>query len=95
MAAGGKRPGAGRPKGSPNKNPAPLKQLAREYTEEALNTLLGVMRASDSDAAKVAAANSVLDRGYGKATTVLSGDEDGGAMKLAHIIELVGVKAAS
>ncbi len=88
---GGKREGAGRKKGIPNKATAELKGMAREYTVEALETLVGVMRDGESDAAKVAAAREVLDRGYGKASQVISGDEDGGPIEVVTRIELVGV----
>lgn len=91
MARGGKREGAGRPVGSPNKTTSTLRELAREHTEEALATLLTVMGDSDSDAAKVSAAKEILDRGYGKSRTVLSGDEDGNPVELIHKIVLEGV----
>lgn len=71
MAHGGKRPGAGRPKGSVNKATkeagAALSELARQHTESAINTLVEVCndkRAPHS--ARVTAANGLLDRGYGK-----------------------------
>ena len=85
MARGGKREGAGRPAGTVNKSTDTLKTLAREYTEEALEALVGILREGESDAAKVAAANSILDRGYGKASTVLNGDEDGGPVRVEAI----------
>lgn len=65
--AGGKRPGAGRPKGAVNKATADIKALAQKYAPDALKTLHSIMQASESDAARVAAANSLIDRGYGKA----------------------------
>ncbi len=40
--------------------------MARQHTSTALETLLEVAMASDSDAARVSAANALLDRGYGK-----------------------------
>jgi len=90
----GSKPGerrGGRQKGTPNKATASIRDAAREYTGEALQTLVGVMRDDDAPhAAKVSAANSVLDRGYGKASTVISGDEDGGPVKVATRIEIVG-----
>lgn len=50
-----------------------------------------VLRSDEEPAAaRVSAANSILDRGYGKASTVISGDEDGGAVKVATRIEIVG-----
>jgi hypothetical protein len=90
---GGAREGAGRKKGSPNKATASIRNAAREYTDEALSTLVKVM-ADDSapHAAKVSAANSVLDRGFGKPSTVISGDEDGGEVKVATRIEIVGFR---
>ena len=90
-SAPGERRG-GRTKGTPNKATASLKEMAREYTTEALEALLGVLRDSESDAAKVAAAREVLDRGYGKASTVISGDEDGNPATFVHEIILKGVR---
>ena len=90
-SAPGERRG-GRIKGTPNKATASLKELAREYTSEALEALIGVLRDSESDAAKVAAAREVLDRGYGKASTVIAGDEDGGPATFVHKIILEGVR---
>lgn len=90
----GSKPGerrGGRVKGVPNKATRTLKELAREYTPQALKTLAQIMVASESDAARVAAANAILDRGYGKPSTVLTGDEDGGAIKTVSRIELIGV----
>jgi hypothetical protein len=66
---GGKRPGAGRPKGVPNKINRALKEIAQQYTEDALQVLQDVMKNGDSDAARVAAAREMLDRGYGKPKT--------------------------
>ena len=90
---GGARPGSGRKKGSPNKATASLRDIAREYTDEAVKGLVAVLRnAGEPAAARVAAANAILDRGYGKASTVLSGDEDGGPVTLATEIVLRGVR---
>lgn len=89
----GRKPGTpktgGRQKGVPNKATRTLKEIAREYTAEAVEALVGVIRDGDSDAAKVSAARELLDRGYGKASTVLSGDEDGGPLKMVTEIRLV------
>lgn len=94
MARGGKRDGAGRPAGVQNKATRPLKELAREHTDAALNTLVSILAGGEGvpAAAQVAAAKEILDRGYGKASTVLSGDEDGGPLQLVTKIELVGVR---
>lgn len=71
--------GKGRVKGVPNKATAEIKDLARSYTAEAIEVLATVMRTSTSDAAKVAAVNAMLDRGYGKPSQALTG-EDGKAL---------------
>ena len=60
------------------KTPTDIKSLARSHTEAALNCLAGIMNKSDApEAARVSAANSLLDRGWGKATQPISGDDDG------------------
>lgn len=58
----------GRQKGTPNKNPRPLKELAQQYTDEALACLVGMLSDEKAPhAAKVAASKELLDRGHGKA----------------------------
>lgn len=68
---GGARSGAGRPKGSKNKlsrtQKATISELASKHTEAALETLVEIMESDLAPAAaRVSAANSVLDRAYGK-----------------------------
>ena len=90
----GSKPGerrGGRTKGTPNKATASIRDIARVYTDEAVIALVDVLR-TETGAAKVSAAKEILDRGYGKATTVLAGDEDGGAIAVTHRIELIGVR---
>jgi hypothetical protein len=69
---GGKRPGAGRPKGARDKLTreagATLSELARAYTDQALEVLVQIAVSGESEAARVSAANALLDRGYGKAS---------------------------
>jgi hypothetical protein len=43
-----------------------IRELAQQYTMEALATLRSIMKKSIDDRARVAAANAILDRGYGK-----------------------------
>ena len=70
MSRGGYREGAGRPLGSSNKCTAEqsqrLSELAKVYTEEALQILVDVAKSGRTDAAKVFATNALLDRAYGK-----------------------------
>ena len=91
MARGGKREGAGRPAGAPNKATRSLKELAREHTDAAIASLIKVVAGGEGipPAAQVAAAKEILDRGYGKASMVLTGDEDGGPIKAITEIRLV------
>jgi hypothetical protein len=59
------------------KAPTEIKSLARRYTEKALHVLFGVMSQEDAPpAARVAAAQALLDRGWGKAAQAIevSGD---------------------
>ena len=67
---GGRREGAGRPAGAPNKatreQGVRLSELAKSYTDIAFSTLVDVAMNGSSDTARIAAANSILDRGYGK-----------------------------
>ena len=70
MPSGGYRQGAGRPTGSLNRTTSEqsqrLSELAKDYTLDALLTLVDVAKNGRSDAARVSAANALLDRGYGK-----------------------------
>jgi hypothetical protein len=44
--------------------------MARDHTEEAIKTLVDLMRHAKSDAARGAAAQALMDRGYGKSVAV-------------------------
>ena len=60
------RPGtSGNPGGRP-KAIRDVVELARQLTPEAIRTLSTVMKTSRSDSARVAAAQVILDRGWGK-----------------------------
>jgi hypothetical protein len=67
---GGKREGAGRPSGSPNRATLDMKSrlsmLAREYTWQAFDTLVDVAENGKSETARIAAATALLDRGFGR-----------------------------
>ena len=73
MARGGFREGAGRPAGSTNKSSPEqsqrLSELAKTYTQEALQTLVDVAKHGRTDAARVSAACALLDRAFGKPKT--------------------------
>lgn len=57
---------AGRPKGSLNKATEEVKILARTYAPAALKELARLATKADSEQARVSAANSILDRAYGR-----------------------------
>lgn len=75
------------------KTPTEIRSLARSHTEAALNCLVGVMENGTSEPAKVAAANALLDRGWGKPTQPISGDENAPPLRFTQI-ELIGVRPA-
>ena len=89
MAENTKKRGRGVPF-SPGKSPNPggrpklppevvhVRAMARLYTEAAIKALVEVLD-SDSAAGRVAAANALLDRGWGKAEQVVSGPGEDGA----------------
>ena len=71
------------------KTPIEIRSLARSHTRTALNVLVGIMRSKDATAAaRVSAANAVLDRGWGKAPQAIQSGDDG-ALELIHRIERV------
>jgi len=66
-----------------------IRSLARSHTRTAVNVLVGIMRSKDSTAAaRVSAANAILDRGWGKSTQSL-GNGDDSPLELIHRIERV------
>lgn len=70
-----------------------IRSLARSHTGAAINALLSVMNQTESPpAARVAAANSILDRGWGKPAQPIENGEDG-PLELIHRIERVIVRA--
>jgi hypothetical protein len=74
------------------KTPTEIRSLARAHTAAAINCLAGIMNKEDApEAARVSAAEKLLDRGWGKAAQPLVGDEDGPPIKITQI-ELVGVR---
>lgn len=91
MPSGGYRPGAGRPPGSPNKSTTEhakcISELARAYTKEALETLIDVARNGKSDAARVAAANALLDRGFGKPKPIELAETDTAETPILRVVE--------
>jgi hypothetical protein len=64
MAVGRKT--GGRQAGTPNKTTAEIKEVARQYGTEAVEKLAELMRNNDNPQVQRAAAEALLDRGYGR-----------------------------
>jgi hypothetical protein len=66
-----------------------IRSLARSHTRTAINILVGIMRSNDATpAARVSAANAILDRGWGKAPQAIQ-NSDEGRLEVIHRIERV------
>lgn len=80
---GGRRTGAGRPSGARSRATkqakATLSDLARKHTSVALRVLVDVATKGGSESARVAAANAILDRAYGKPSQSHEHSGPGGA----------------
>ncbi len=63
---GGRRPGAGRPLGAPNKITRPVKELAAQHTEGSIHTLVRLRDHAESEQVRLQAATALLDRGHGR-----------------------------
>lgn len=82
---GGARPGAGRKPGKVSQAKRDLAALAKKHAAAALSVLVEIAQHGESEAARVSAANAILDRGYGKPTQPISGDEDAPAVGVSLI----------
>jgi hypothetical protein len=72
-----------------SKTAAQIKALARLHTRAAIKVLAGIMNEADGPAtARVSAAQALLDRGWGKASQPIAGEEDGLAV-LARIERVI------
>ena len=66
-----------------------IRSIARSHTRTAVNVLVGIMRSKDATpAARVSAANAILDRGWGK-TPQASDNDEAATLQLIHRIERV------
>lgn len=77
----GKKTG-GRIAGVPNRATASIRAAAAEYSQEALATLVEVMRDAAAGApARVGAAREILDRAHGKPAQAITGEGGTGPVK--------------
>jgi hypothetical protein len=88
----------GRQKGTPNKSTAEVKAIAGKYGPAAIKKaaeLAGLITGkphAESEAARIAAINTILDRAYGKATQPIAGDDDA-PLRMVHEILIRGVRS--
>ena len=74
---------SGNPGGRPHDN-GKIKALARLHTEQAIGTLAMVMNDENAKPGeRVAAANALLDRGYGKPAQTIGGDPEGAPVAMS------------
>ena len=88
--ANGRKTG-GRVSGTPNKNTAEIRTLAMQYGPAAVAALAEMAGLSpgtraEAETARIAALKELLDRGYGRATQHIAG-EDGGAVRVRITID--------
>ena len=63
-----------------------LRQLARTHTATAVKTLVGIMRSPKAQgSARIAAANSLLDRGWGKAVQPHAGADGESPIRVENV----------
>lgn len=79
---GGPRPNSGRKPGTKDRatpdQKAAISDLAKQHAPMALQQLVDIARNGNTDSARVAACNSILDRAYGKPSqSVMHGNPDG------------------
>ena len=79
---------SGNPGGRPQEV-GDVREMARDHTEEAIETLVDLMRHAKSDAARGAAAQALLDRGYGKSVAVSTETVDEGQAHLDALHEML------
>ena len=92
MARGGVRPGSGRPKGSTSK-PTPFKELAQSHAPAAFERVLGLLQSADENVA-LKAAQTVLDRAYGRPAQAVAGPSGEGPVEAVMTL-ITGVRRAT
>ncbi len=89
---------SGNPGGRP-KAVGYLRELAQRHADTAVNALVDIVQNSDKDSARVAAAQVLLDRGFGRvpAQEELQREDDGVMSQIndEHLIELTAAAMAA
>jgi len=76
---------SGNPGGRP-KDEHRVGELARSYTLEAIETLVGLMRHGRDERVRGSAAQALLDRGWGKAKMEVVSNAEGGYLELLRTV---------
>ena len=80
---------SGNPSGRPKEN-AEVKALARQYTQQAIDTLGTIMLNPDAKGSeRVAAAQALLDRAYGKPAQAIVGDATADPVQITQIMRRI------
>lgn len=67
-----------------------IRSLARSHTRTALRVLVGIMRSDEATpAARLSAANAILDRGWGKAAQPVEGGEGGAPESISRVERII------
>ena len=70
---------------------AEIRSLARSHTASAIKALAGIMNEKKAPpAARVSAANALLDRGWGKAAQPLTGEDGEGPAGITVVLRNFG-----
>ena len=80
--SGGRREGAGRPRGVPNKDRRDIRAAAQRHGHAALAEIVRLMMEAESEQTRLAAAREVMDRAYGKAPQAHTGEGGEGPVKI-------------
>ncbi|KAB8122613.1 hypothetical protein D3W54_14730 [Komagataeibacter medellinensis] len=64
--------------------------LARQHTTTAIDALAGIAKSGESEAARVSAANSLLDRAWGKPKDTVSLENGGDGQPFQIVIRRIG-----
>src|SRR4051794_9051766 len=69
--------------------PADLRSLARSHTSLSIKVLAGIAQNGQTDAARVAAACALLDRGWGRPAQAHTGEEGEGSIRviIRHLVD--------
>lgn len=79
---------SGNPSGRPKINPE-VRELAREHTAKAIETLASIMLTGQTEPARVAASKELLDRGWGKPIQAIAGADGEGPVELSLSVKFV------